>query len=214
MATLALVDDHRLFRAAVRRLLAADGRFEIVAEAADGPGAVARVLETRPDLVLMDVHLPGSSGIEATRQIREALPACKVLILSGYDRPSLVQSALTEGASGYVMKTATAEELLIAVRAVLDGKCFLSPEIAQHVVERFAESGGPAGSPTLASLSRREREVLQLVAEGLSSKEIADRLSISNRTVETHRAAIMAKVGSRKTAGLVRFAIREGLVDA
>jgi len=212
MPRLALVDDHGLFRTALRRLLEAEGHFEVVAEAADGQEAVRRVIETRPDLVLMDVGLPGISGVEATRQIRGALPECKVLILSGYDRPSFVQAALMEGASGYVLKTATSEELLVAVRAVLDGKCYLSPDVAQHVVDRFA---GPTqvGSTALGSLSRREREVLQLVAEGLSSKEIADRLCISNRTVDTHRASIMTKVGSRKTAGLVRFAIREGLVN-
>ncbi|HJO23214.1 MAG: response regulator transcription factor [Myxococcota bacterium] len=213
MPSLALVDDHGLFRTALRRLLETEAHLDVVAEASDGREAVARSIEIRPDLVLMDVELPGISGVEATRQIREALPDCKVLILSGYDRSDFVQAALTAGASGYVLKTATSEELLAAVRAVLDGKCYLSPDAARYVVDRFAKPAS-AGTPTLGSLSNREREVLQLVAEGLSSKEIADRLRISNRTVDTHRASIMTKVGSRKTAGLVRFAIREGLVTA
>jgi len=166
MPSLALVDDHGLFRTALRRLLETEAHLDVVAEASDGREAVARSIEIRPDLVLMDVELPGISGVEATRQIREALPDCKVLILSGYDRSDFVQAALTAGASGYVLKTATSEELLAAVRAVLDGKCYLSPDAARYVVDRFAKPAS-AGTPTLGSLSNREREVLQLVAEGL-----------------------------------------------
>jgi DNA-binding NarL/FixJ family response regulator len=210
MTTLALVDDHALVRTAIRRLLEEEG-FEVVAEAKDGREAVERVIETRPDLVLMDIGLPGVSGVEATRQITQALPETRTLVLSEHDSPNYIRSALKEGASGYVLKTASLEELLAAVRAVLDGKCYLSPDIAHHVVGRLAEPAR-GGNSTLDSLTHREREVLQLVAEGLSSKEIASQLHISMRTVDAHRASLMNKIGSRKAAGLVRWAIREGLV--
>lgn len=211
MTTLVLVDDHGLVRTAIRRLLEEEGDFEVVAEAADGRDAIDRVLETHPDLVLMDVGLPGISGVEATRQIKQALPKTRILILSEHDRPNFIKAALKEGASGYVLKTATTEELLTAVRVVLDGKCYLSPDIAHHVVSRLGEPTRGSGS-TLDSLTHREREVLQLVAEGMSSKEIAHQLCISMRTVDAHRASLMNKIGSRKAAGLVRWAIREGLV--
>ena len=210
MTTLALVDDHGLFRAAIRRMLEQDGEFQVVAEAADGRAAIEMSVDKRPDLILMDVGLPGLSGVEATRQILQARPDCRVLILSEYDRPNFVQAALKEGALGYVLKTATPEELMSALHAVMEGKCYLSPDIAHHVVGRFADPNGE--SSTLDSLTHREREVLQLIAEGLSSKEIASQLCISTRTVDAHRSSLMTKIGSHKAAGLVRFAIREGLV--
>ena len=210
MTTLALVDDHALVRTALRRLLEEEG-FEVVAEANDGREAIDVVLETRPDVVIMDIGLPGVSGVEATRQISQALPETRTLVLSEHDSPNYIRSALKEGAAGYVLKTATADELLAALRAVLEGKCYLSPDIAHHVVGRLSD-GGRGGHSTLDSLTHREREVLQLVAEGLSSKEIANQLCISMRTVDAHRASLMNKIGSRKAAGLVRWAIREGLV--
>jgi DNA-binding NarL/FixJ family response regulator len=191
-------------------LLESEGEFEVVAEASDGREGIELALEKRPDVVLMDVGLPGLSGVEATRQIVQARPECKVLIVSEYDRPNFVQAALKEGALGYVLKTATPEELLAAVRAVLEGKCYLSPDIAHHVVGRFSDPNRE--SSALDSLTHREREVLQLIAEGLSSKEIASQLCISTRTVDAHRSSLMTKIGSHKAAGLVRFAIREGLV--
>lgn len=211
MTTLALVDEHGLVRTAIRRLLEEEGDFEVVAEASEGREAIDRVLETRPQLVLLDVGLPGISGVEVTRQITQALPETRVLILSEHDRPTFIKAALKEGAAGYVLKTATTEELLTAIAAVLDGKCYLSPDIAHHVVGRLGDSSRGESS-TLDSLTPREREVLQLVAEGMSSKEIASQLYISMRTVDAHRASLMNKIGSRKAAGLVRWAIREGLV--
>lgn len=211
MTPLVLVDDHDLVRAAIRRLIEADGGIEVVGEASDGLRGVQVVLEQRPDLVLMDISLPKLSGIEATRQIKQALPGCKVLMLSQHDRPGYIQSALGAGASGYVLKTAAPRELKAALEAALQGECYLSPDVAQHVVGAFTRPRAD-DDMGLSALTGREREVLQLVSEGLSSKEIASQLRISVRTVDAHRSALMTKIGSRKVTGLVRFAIREGLI--
>ena len=209
--TVLIADDHQLLREALRPVIESSGEFEVIAEAADGREAVELATELKPDLVLMDIWLPKLSGIEATRHVKHALPETRVLIMSQHDTSNYIEAALREGASGYMVKTTSANEMLAALRAASEGKCYLSPDIALRVVDAFAR---PSGEPSLAysTLTGREREVLQLIAEGLSSKEVAQQLGISLRTVEAHRASVMDKLEIHKVAGLVRFAIREGLI--
>ncbi|HEY8153688.1 MAG TPA: response regulator transcription factor [Myxococcota bacterium] len=209
-STIILVEDHEVLRDGIRSLISATDDFEIVAEAADGATAVELVERHRPDLVVMDIWLPRLSGIEATRKIAQ-MEGTRVLILSQHDSWSYVEEALKAGAAGYLVKTSSGFQLLTALRAVREGKSFLSPEIAGRVVDAVVRPDRNASS-AIGALSGREREVLQLIGEGLSSKEIAESLGVSARTVEAHRANVMEKLGIHKVAGLVRFAIREGII--
>lgn len=209
-STVLLAEDHEVLRQGLRQLIEPEGEFEVVAEAADGRAAVELAHKHRPDVVVMDIWMPRLSGIDATRQILDQSDA-KVLILSQHDSWSYVEQALRAGASGYLVKTSSASELLSGIRAVSEGKSYLSPDIAQQLVGAFSKPEDERGSP-LQALTHREREVLQLIAECLSSKEIAAQLGVSVRTVEAHRASLMEKLDIHKLSGLVRFAIREGLV--
>lgn len=208
----ALIDDHAIVRDGIRRLLESTGEFEVVCECGDGRSAVEQILKAKPELAVVDIWLPQLSGIDVTKRVKEELPYCRIVILSQHERADFVEAALAEGASGYVLKSASEADLLSALRVVRQGKCFLSPEIAQHLVSAFAS---PPEERALgrARLTAREREVLQLIAEGLSSKEIAAAIGVSTRTAETHRNALMNKLGVHKAPGLVRYAIREGLVS-
>ena len=211
-STIILVEDHEVLRDGIRSLIEATDDFEIVAEAADGATAVEIVERLRPDIVLMDIWLPRLSGIEATRKITQR-GGTRVLILSQHDSWTYVEAALKAGAAGYLVKTSSGTQLLSALRAVRAGKSYLSPDIAGRVVDALVRPEQRSGSPA-GALSGREREVLQLIGEGLSSKEIADSLGVSARTVEAHRANVMEKLDIHKVAGLVRFAIREGLIGS
>ena len=211
MASVVLVDDHRLLRDGLKTVIEASGKFEVVAEGADGRDAIDLAAKHQPDIVLLDIWMPNLSGIDAVAEIRRKSPGSRVVMMSQHDTGSYVQSALREGACGYVLKTAASGELLAALSAAMEDKCFLSPEVAQTVVESFSQPARTLESP-LNSLTGREREILQLIAEGFSSKEVAGRLSISVRTVESHRSAVMGKLDVHKVAGLVRFAIREGMI--
>jgi len=206
-----LVDDHDVVRDALRVLLERRSDLTVVGEAGDGAEAVEAYEEVRPDVTLMDIWMPRQSGIVATRRILTRDPSACVLMFSMHDKRTFVEEALRAGASGYVVKSAPTRELLDAIDAVRGGKMFLSPAIARHAVSPLADPG--TGTPTsLSPLTLREREILQHIAEGLGSKEIAGQLHLSSRTVDTHRANIMKKLGVHKSSGLVRFAIREGLV--
>ena len=208
-----LADDHRLVREGLRRLLEERDDFEVVGEATTGQEAVQLTADKQPDLVLMDISMPGLSGIDATRRICKNGSTAKVLILSMHDNRSYVEEVLRAGASGYVLKDAAVADLLQAIDAVRAGDSFLSPTITQQVVEAIAH---PSERPeaALASLTDREREVLAQIAEGLSSKQIAKELGVSLKTIESHRANLMDKLDIHKVSGLVRFAIRSGLVTA
>jgi DNA-binding NarL/FixJ family response regulator len=206
-----LVDDHTLVRAGIRRLIEASGEFAVLAEAGDGREAVVVAEREAPEFVVMDVWLPKLSGIDATKRILEVSPRTRVVILSQHERQEIVESALREGAVAYVHKAAASEDLLSALRAAREGRSFLSPEIAGAIVSAVVRPR-PDRSPEAARLSSREREVLQLIAEGLSSKEVASELGVSVRTAETHRFALMSKLGIHKVAGLVRYAVRERLI--
>ena len=206
-----LAEDHEMLRDGLRSLIEETDDLEVVAEASDGAAAVALAAQHRPDVIVMDIWLPRMSGIEATRKVVEE-GRSRVLILSQHESWGYVQEALKAGAIGYLVKTSSATQLLMAIRAVRSGKSFLSPEIAGQVVGALTRPEPDLRSP-VAALSGREREVLQLIGEGLSSKEIASALCVSTRTAEAHRANVMHKLDIHKVAGLVRFAVREGLIS-
>ena len=210
MASVFLVDDHALVRAGFRRILEDSDEFEVVGEAGDATSAIKQILELQPRIVLMDISLPDGSGIEATQEIHESHPDCLIVMLSQYDRVHFVEDALRAGAAGYLLKTADADEFRAGLRSVLDGNRSLSPEVANRLVQGIRSGGNNQDGQ--ARLTRRENEVLKLVAEGLSSKEIAADLNISPRTAETHRANLMNKLNVGSVAELVRLAIREGFV--
>ena len=205
-----LADDHLLLRQGLRRLLEAEG-LEVAAEAGDGREAVEEALRVQPDVVLMDIWMPRLSGIEATRELLQRQPGAKVLMLSMHEGRAFVEDALRAGALGYVLKSASSHELCEAIEGVRQGRAYLSAAVAHEAAEAIRRPRGAAGTP-LDSLTNREREVLQRIAEGFGSKEIASDLQLSRRTVESHRAHLMRKLGVHKTSALVRIAIREGLV--
>jgi DNA-binding NarL/FixJ family response regulator len=207
---LLLADDHDMVREALRRVIDGRNDMTVVAEARDGREAVALTKEHRPDVAVMDLSMPGLSGEEATRQIVESCPETRVLALSMHDDWGRVRAALQGGALGYVVKSAGFHELVDAIHAIAAGHGYLSPAVAHHVVDAVGDREQQRNP--LASLTEREREVLVLIAEGLSSKEIAFRLGHSPKTTEAHRASLMRKLGVHKTSALVRIAIRDGLV--
>jgi DNA-binding NarL/FixJ family response regulator len=209
-ARILIADDHEVVRDGLRRVIEAGGDFSVVAEARDGREAVQLAKEHQPDIAVIDLWMPGVSGEEAIRCIAGGSGHTKVLALSAHDEWSRVRSALQAGALGYVVKSAAAAELIEALHALCAGRAYLSPSIAQHVAG--AVDAGEAPRSLLAQLTEREREVLALIVEGLTSKEIAARLGHSPKTAETHRASVMRKLGVHKTSSLVRIAIREGLV--
>lgn len=206
-----VVDDHAVVREALSQFIGAHAGFDVVAEAADGREAVSEAERTAPDVAVMDVWLPRLSGIAATAEIRKARPETKVVMLSVHDQPSIVEDALRAGASAYVVKTAAGRELIAAIQAACAGKLYLSPDVAEGVLDHLMRPARRAAR-AVSSLTPREREILQRVAEGLSAKEIAGDLHLSVRTVETHRASVMRKLGVHKSSNLVRIAIRDGLV--
>jgi DNA-binding NarL/FixJ family response regulator len=205
-----LADDHEMVREALRRLIDSRNDMKIVAEAHDGREAVALAKQHAPDVAVVDLWMPGLSGEEAIRQIAESCPTTKVLALSMHEDWARVRAALEAGALGYVVKSAEVRELIDAIHALRAGRAYLSPAVAHHVVGAMGH-GDPPRSPT-AQLTERERQVLVLIAEGLSSKEIAVQLGHAPKTAEAHRASLMRKLGVHKTSSLVRIAIRDGLV--
>ncbi|HEY1686563.1 MAG TPA: response regulator transcription factor [Tepidisphaeraceae bacterium] len=207
-----LADDHGLVRAGIAMMLRQQKDIEIIAEAENGRGAVELAGKLSPQVVVMDISMPDLNGIDATHRILQLSPAPKVLALSGHTDQKSVVEILRAGASGYVVKNAPAEELLLAIRTVADGKSFLSPQIAGTVLEDLRRK--PANTPAeFTALSLREREVLQLMAEGKTTKEIAKALNLSKKTVDNHRAHLMEKLHVSNLAELIKYAIREGLTS-
>jgi two-component system response regulator NreC len=208
-----IADDHQILRQGLRTLLEKEPDMEVVAEAEDGRKTVALVKEVIPHVVIMDVNMPDLNGIEASRQILAEFPEVKIIALSMHADRRFVINMLKAGAQGYLLKDCAFEELAQAIRLVMANKTYLSPGVAEIVVKDYVQRlPGPSQS-AFSVLTTREREVLQLMAEGKSTSQIAELLSISVKTVETHRQQIMHKLGIRSVAELTKYAIREGLTS-
>ncbi|RME40971.1 MAG: DNA-binding response regulator [Caldilineae bacterium] len=211
-----LVDDHALVREGVRRILAEQPGLEVVGEAANGQQALNLTASLKPDVVLMDIAMPDMNGLDATETIKTRHPHIRVLLLTIHDDQEYLFRALEVGASGYVLKEAEAQELLMAIQAAHQGNVFLSPSVARWLVQDFlsrGRSGGQEEQQRLSELTDRQRTVLQLIAEGYSTQEIADRLVISPYTVQTHRNNLMRKLNLHSRTDLIKYAIRHGLID-
>jgi DNA-binding NarL/FixJ family response regulator len=212
-----LADDQPLMRSGFRMILDAQPDIEVVGEARDGEEAVAEARRLQPDVVLMDVRMPRLDGIEATRRVRtEASPAAHVLVLTMFDLDEYVYGALQAGASGFLLKDASAQHLVMGIRLVADGDELLDPAVTHRLIERFAAAPRPrrSGSPdAVEQLTPREREVFALVARGLSNRQVADELVLGESTVKTHVASILAKLAVHDRVGIVVFAYEHGLAD-
>jgi len=208
-----LADDHRIMREGLRALLEKQSGMEVIAEAEDGRTTVDLAHELKPDVVVIDISMPDLNGIDATRQIISASPHIKVIALSMHSDRKFVREMLTAGASGYLLKDSAFEELGAALAAVINNQTYLSPKIADTVVRDYLGKIDTTESKTSPTLTHREREVLQLLAEGRTTKEIASKLCVSIKTIETHRKQIMEKVGLKSVAELTKYAIREGLTS-
>lgn len=208
-----LVEDHTIVRKGLRSLLDGEAGIEVIGEAEDGREAIKKVQQLLPDVVLMDITMPALSGLEATRQIKKRFPEIKVLILTMHAAGEYIFQILRAGASGYVVKQAAPAELVSAIQAVHRGESFLSPSISRKVIEEYIrQAEAVAEKDSYDQLTPREREVLQLVAEGRSNREIAKLLHVSIKTVETHRAHLMNKLDIHSTAELTQYAIRKGVI--
>lgn len=213
VARLIIADDHMLVRAGVRKLLELIDCVEVVGETGNGLAVLDMVAELKPDLVVMDISMPGIGGLEATAQLTSTWPGVRVLILSMYETEEYVALALANGARGYMLKDAAPAELESAIRCVMQGGIYLSAAVAQGLLGTYAQQLRGA-KPPAASLSPRQREVLQLIAHGHSTKDIARRLNLSVKTVETHRTRLMQQLDIHEVTGLVRYAMRIGLITA
>lgn len=206
-----IADDHQILREGLAALLGKQPDFQVVAEAEDGRQAVRLAQELQPDLVVMDIGMPGLNGIEATRQILTGCPQTRIIALSMHSDKRFVTEMLKAGAAGYLLKYCASEELVTAIRTVLTRRIYLSPDIAGIVVEDYVSKAAATEATAFTRLTSREREVLQLLAEGKSTRQIADTLHVSIKTVEVHRKQIMDKLGLQSLADLIKYAIREGL---
>ena len=208
-----VVDDHGVVRNGIRSLVEGQADMEIVGEAAQGEEAIDEARQLQPDLVLMDMSMPGMNGIEATRRIREELPDTRVLVLTMYDDEEFFFPALRAGASGHVLKECEPQELLDAIRTVGSGQVFFTPVMAKALLEGFITTKGGMEDEEYNTLTAREKEVLRLAAAGHTNREMAQALFLSTRTVEKHRQSVMHKLGLSKREELIKFALRRGLID-
>lgn len=207
-----LVEDHQVVREGVRALLKAASDFEIVGEAANGLGVVDLVERLTPDVLLIDLMLPGLSGLEVTRQVSHRVPTTRILILSMHANEAYVLQALSSGASGYILKGSSAEDVVRAIHEVMQGHRFLSPPLSERAIEAYMQKAQNAMLDPYDALTAREREVLHLAAEGRTNAEIASELSISPRTAEVHRANLMRKLSLHNQTELIRYALRRGIL--
>ena len=211
-----LVEDHTIVRKGLRSLLDKETGIKVVEEAEDGREAILKAEELHPDVVVMDIAMPGLNGLEATRQIKKRFPDIKIIILTMHANEEYILQSLKAGASGYLIKKAAPVELISAINAVHKGNSFLSPSISRTVIDEYIRRSKEIseGAEGFEQLTVREREVLQLIAEGHKTREIAELLYISIKTVETHRAHIMNKLDIHSTAELTRYAIRKGIISS
>jgi two-component system response regulator NreC len=207
-----LADDHHIVRQGLRALLEAEPDFHVLGEAADGLEAVQLVERLQPDVLLVDVMMPGLGGLEATRQVRERFPKTQVVVLSMHSNEAYVLQALRNGALGYVLKDSNAADLIKAVREAASGQRYLSPPLSDYIIDAYVNKAHETVLDIYETLTNREREVLHLAAEGHTNADIAVRLSISPRTVEIHRTNMMRKLGLHSEHDLIRYALRRGIL--
>ncbi|MGH7268549.1 MAG: response regulator [Candidatus Rokuibacteriota bacterium] len=210
--TIVLADDHQVVRQGLRALLEAEPGFSVIGQVADGLEALDLVARLEPDVAVVDVMMPGLSGLEVTRQIHQRSPGTRVVVLSMHADEGYVLEALRNGASGYVLKDASAHDLVQAVHAAMAGRNYLSPPLSERAIEAYIERAKTATLDVYETLTTREREVLHLAAEGYTNPQIAARLSISPRTAETHRANVLRKLDLHSQTDLVRYAVRRGIL--
>lgn len=212
MISIVIADDHGIVREGLRRLLESEPDFIVVGEAADGREVLDRAAELAPDVVVLDIAMPRLGGLETLERLRSAHPKTRVILLSVHADPAFIQSAIALGADGYILKNGRVAEIVGAVRETMQGGSYFSPAVAREIVERL-RSPRPEADDPFTLLSSREREILHLIADGLSAKEVATRLDVGTKTVEAHRTSLMRKLGVRKATELVRYALRHGLIE-
>ena len=212
MTTIVLADDHHIVRQGLRVLLEGQPDFQLVGEAGDGLEAVQLTERLKPDVLIIDLMMPSLNGLEATRQVSQRSPHTRVVILSMHANEAYVLEALRNGAAGYVLKDSSAADLVQAVREVVTGRRYLSSPLSERAIAAYVQKASDVALDPYEMLTNREREVLHLAAEGYTNAEIADQLSISPRTAETHRANLMHKLGLRTHTDLIRYALRRGIL--
>jgi DNA-binding NarL/FixJ family response regulator len=213
VVTLVLADDHPIVRKGLKALLEAETDLRVAGEASDGLEAINLVEKIKPDVLLLDIMMPGLSGLEVARQVTQKFPLTRIIIISMHSNEAYVLDALRHGASGYVLKDASMEELVEAIRRVMAGHRYLSPPLSERAIEEYIMRSKTSELDPYKTLTERERQVLHLAAEGNSNSEIAARLSISIRTVETHRTNLLHKLNLRTQTDLVRYAIQKGIIE-
>ena len=212
MTTIVWADDHRIVRQGLRALLTAEENFEVVGEAGDGREALELVRRLRPDVLVLDLMMPGLNGLEVARQLHRQTPKVGVVVLAMYDDEGFVLEALAHGVSAYVLKDSNSSDLVQAVREVAAGRRYLSPPLSDRAIETYLQLAKTGAMDKHETLTTREREVLQLSAEGHTNSEIAARLGISTRTAETHRSRLMHKLGLHTQSDLIRYALKRGII--
>ena len=211
---LLLADDHPVVREGIKSSLSTYTGIRVIGEAADGLEAVRQTKKHAPDVILLDINMPLMGGLEAARKIRSIAPKTRILALSMHDNREYVMEIVRLGASGYILKDSSPSELVRAIEAVYAGDAYFSPRISQHLLKAIASASSKGSSSFLRTLTLRERQVLRMIANGFTSKQIATRLGITFRTVESHRDRIQKKLDIRTTAGLTKYAVRAGIVEA
>jgi len=213
--TVVIAEDHTILRAGLKALLSTNQIFEVIGEADNGRDAIRRVIELKPDLVIMDLSMPGMNGMDAVREIKDRMPEVKALVLTVHSEEEYVLASLQAGANGYVLKDATQNELLIAAERVLEGKTYLSADITEKVVNSYLNTSNVNQEPVTRwdTVTQRERQILKLIAEGHTNKSMADYLCISVKTVEKHRANLMKKLDLHSVSALTTYALEKGIIS-
>jgi two-component system response regulator NreC len=211
--TIVVADDHPIVREGLRSLLETEPGISVVGETDDGLEAVELVERVRPDVLIVDMMMPGLNGLEVTRQVNQRVPETRIIVLSVHADDVYVLGALRNGASGYILKESSTAELRVAIHEVVQGRRYLAPPLSERAIEAYVQEADAAAVNIYGDLTSREREVLQLAAEGYGNSEIADRLSISPRTVATHRSNLMRKLDLENQTELVRYAFRKGIIS-
>ena len=209
---LLLVDDHPIVREGIKSALSTRKTISIVGEASTGEEALSKALKLEPDVILMDINMPGMSGLEASRRLRKSIPDAKILALTMHENREYILEMSQLGARGYVFKDSSPSELLRAIEAVHAGEFFFSPRASQYLLKAFLRNEQESANFSSTSLSQREKDVLQLIAEGFKTREIANRLGVTDRTIETYRRRLMTKLSVHSVAGLIKHAIAKGIV--